>query len=128
MFEDASYLEKPPPDVWEDRPWERPGAIRRDCQVHRGGLIYLLGAGSFLLGLGAIFAGGTTALMGLPLGLVACTLGRRDLREMSAGLMDPAGRIWTATGKQLGFVGIGFNLFWGIIWGILWAVAYFPRY
>jgi hypothetical protein len=126
MFEDTPYLEKPPPDEWEDRPWERPGAVRRDCQVHRGGLIYLLGAGSVLFGFGAIFTAGITALTGLPLGLAACILGRRDLREMSARLMDPEGRKWTAKGILLGVVGVVINLLWGIFGGCLWVAAYFP--
>ena len=38
---------------WDDanRPWEQPGAFRRDCEPHRGGLIRGLGLASLLLGI-----------------------------------------------------------------------------
>ena len=34
----------------DDRPWERPGAVRRDCQPHRAPLLLALADASLLLG------------------------------------------------------------------------------
>src|SRR6516165_2275482 len=89
----------------DDRPWERPGAVRRDCEPHRAGLLQALG------NVGLVFsAAGLVAalclcalplvavvillpcsLLGVPCGLTARALARRDLLMMRAGLMDRAG-------------------------------------
>jgi hypothetical protein len=91
-----------------DRPWERPGAVRRDCAPHRGKLLLALSGGAMggavlsalLLGVVVIHPLGLAVcayawLAGVALGGTALTLARRDLRRMDAGLMDPEG--WPAT-------------------------------
>jgi hypothetical protein len=72
----------------DDRqPWEQPGAVRRDCEPHRGPLVLTLGILSIVCGslaLGAWLCFGPAvllALLGLPLGIVAWVLGTRDLGE-----------------------------------------------
>lgn len=58
--------------------------------------------------------GSTILVLGI-LGLVLCTLiapfawsmGNVDLRNMEAGVMDPAGRQFTEVGRILGMVGCG---------------------
>ena len=65
----------------------------------------------------------TFGILGLvlchPLAPVAWYLGQQDLREMDAGVMDPAGRDMTHTGRILGIVG---TVLLGL--GVLLGVAY----
>ena len=90
-----------PRDEPEDaRPWERPGAVRRDCARHRGKLLHWLGRVALCCGLVSFL--GFPALVAVPLGLATWRMTRHDLREMAAGRMDPAGRGLTARGYVLG--------------------------
>jgi hypothetical protein len=84
-----------------ERPWERPGALRRDCEPHRARLIMALGG---LAGLCALLMClvGVTAPLAIGLGLAAWLMGRRDLARMRKGLMDPVGRWYTERGRSLG--------------------------
>jgi hypothetical protein len=55
----------------EERPWERPGTIRRDAEPHRGLLLCGLGMGSLFCALGGallglLWIGKKTYLFGLP--------------------------------------------------------------
>jgi len=61
---------------------------------HRGGIVLGLG----ILGL-------ISALMLLPLGIVAWILGSKELRGMKAGTVDPSGRSVTQVGWAFGIVG-----------------------
>jgi hypothetical protein len=74
-----------------ERPWERLGCARRDCEPHRGDLLLLLGDVSMACGMLAL---GTVlpALVGLPLGIAVIVMAKKDLARMDAGLMDPDGR------------------------------------
>jgi hypothetical protein len=74
-----------------ERPWEWLGLPRRDCEPHRGEVLYLLGNLSLICGLLSLCTL-VPSLIGLPLGLVVAFLARRDLDEMSTGRMDPGGR------------------------------------
>jgi hypothetical protein len=77
-------------DGEDDRPWEAPGAVRRDCEPHRGAALYALGLVALVLG----FLSGcllVTAPVALALGVVVRVLARRDMRSIQAGLTDPAG-------------------------------------
>ena len=58
---------------------------------HRGTLILVLGI------LGLVVCG--------PLAIVAWVLGSGDLKQMDAGLMDPAGRSNTQAGRICGIIG-----------------------
>jgi hypothetical protein len=101
------------PAAGDPRPWERPGAVRRDCAPHRGRLLLAFGVGALfgatlsavlslvtLLLLGpALFA--PAWLAGVAVGGTALALARRDLRRMDAGLMDPEGRPATADARSL---------------------------
>jgi hypothetical protein len=74
-----------------ERPWERPGAVRRDCEPHRGALLLALARVSVVLGFLSL-AGGVAAPAALAVGVAAVVLCARDEREMAAGRRDPAGR------------------------------------
>jgi hypothetical protein len=96
----------------DDRPWEQPGALRRDCEPHRGPLLAILGAVSLTIG-GLFACLPATSFLALPLAVVTYSLARRDLAQMRAGRMDPAGirqtrRAQARAGFALGFS--GFNL------------------
>ncbi len=91
----------------DDRPWEQPGAIRRDWERHRFGLLHALvvpcgmGLGPMsMLALG-VCGGGPVELtgavlfvgcLGLSLSGITYAMARRDLKKMRANLMDPKGR------------------------------------
>ena len=71
---------------------------------HRGTLILVLG----ILGL----------VLCQPIGIAAWIMGKQDLAEMDAGVMDPEGRQLTNIGKILGIIALVFMLL-----GILAVVA-----
>jgi hypothetical protein len=50
------------------------------------------------------------------LGIVAWVMGKNDLREMDAGLMDPAGRGLTQAGKICGMISVILALVGLAIW------------
>ncbi len=115
-----------------ERPWEQPGAVRRDCEPHRGLLLLVLGHVGWICGfvvlLPACLVGGhhkvhsvpqrfllfviapLTILMlsGLSLSLLAWMLSRRDLEAMAAGRMDLAGEDSTQKARRAGLVGLCF--------------------
>jgi hypothetical protein len=125
--------------VNDDRPWEQPGAVRRDCEPHRGPALRLLGwAGVTLMAGGLPLGCCGTVLLGpvpLPGGLagpallfllpaLALTSGvawaaRRDLAGMREGLRDPAGRRETQAAKWLGDVGLVLGLLGGVLGSVV---------
>jgi hypothetical protein len=104
--------EQQPADDADDRPWERPGEVRRDCEPHRGAFLQTLGALSAVpgtLAVGCFFAlpvSMPAAMLALGLGGTAWFLARRDLREMQGGHRDPGGRRATVKGSAFGAVGV----------------------
>lgn len=74
--------------------------ILSPLQPHRGVLILIFS----LLGLLVFF----------PLGIAAWSMGSADLAQMDAGLMDPAGRSMTSSGRLI-----------GIIATLIWCVGIF---
>src|SRR5262249_26596186 len=75
------------------REWERRGAVRRDCEPHRGGLILTLG----IVGLVASFLH-ILAIVGLPLSIAAWSMAQTDIKQIEAGQMDPQGLSNTQAG------------------------------
>src|SRR5262249_7709442 len=78
------------------RPWELAGAIRRDCEPHRGHRLVVLGTVSLVCGILA-FCLFLPGFVGLPLGLAVRGMANRDLELMRQGLMDRTG--WKAVEK-----------------------------
>jgi hypothetical protein len=93
---------QPAPEEEEDeRPWEqrRPSAqVRRDCEPHRASLVLTLGIMS-------IATHSLCGAVGLPLGIIAWVIGRRDEEKMRTGVMDPDGEGMTKSGRVCGIVG-----------------------
>jgi hypothetical protein len=106
------------------RPWESPGALRRDCEPHRGPALLLLASGAAgtcglacPLGLGAIVhlaqdprdpatpvIAVVTAACAAAAAALAVGVWRaagRDLALMRAGRKDPGGRRLTAWARRL---------------------------
>ena len=98
-----------------ERPWERPGAVRRDCEPHRARLVVALGGLAEFCGM-LICLVGVTAPLAIGLGVAAWLMARRDLARMRQGLMNPAGRRYTELGGSLGLS--------GAILGLLCAAAF----
>jgi hypothetical protein len=102
----------------DDRPWEQPGAFRRDAGPHRGRLLLLLGC------LGACFGWLSwllwpLAALSIPLGITACLAAGADLAMMRKGLMDPKGlgdtrMAWWA-GIMAAVVPIPAPVFWAAV-------------
>jgi hypothetical protein len=76
---------------------------------HRGTLVLILG----IVGL----------LCCMPIGIVAWVLGHQDLKDMNAGLMDPAGRGMTQAGKILGIISVILVVVGTIIWFCVGGLA-----
>ena len=106
----------------EERPWEEPGAVRRDCAPHRGPLLQTLGTVSVVCGFlsWCLFFPG---LVGLPLGAGVSVLAWRDLKGMEAGLTDPTGRAQVEQARDLGVCGALLSIFgWAISLLFGWAI------
>jgi hypothetical protein len=86
------------------RPWERRGAVRRDCVPHRGNVLRLLGGVALACG-GLAWCLAVPALIGLPLGIAVWVIGQRDFDRMRAGTMDPQGRAPTLQAMDWGIAG-----------------------
>ena len=120
-------------DDADDRPWERPGGVRRDLEPHRGQDLLAFGFLSFgltiftfffvPLGLLALPAGATLGLLALPAGVVVWRLARRDLAAIRAGCMDPAGEDWLRVACGMGAFAVV-----GTLWSWAMAAMWFSRY
>jgi hypothetical protein len=86
------------------RPWERPGAVRRDCEPHRADWLHGLGVTALVC---AGFGGclGVPAAVGLILGAAVWLAGRRDRALMRAGQMNPAGEPATRDAQSMAALG-----------------------
>ncbi len=103
-------------DLAQDKPeWERPGAVRQDCESHRAGLIVPLAVVGLVLSFLHILA-----VIGTPLCFVAWRMSRADLQKMRTGQMDPEGMASTLFGKRWSIIG----MIVGSIWLMLFFVAF----
>jgi hypothetical protein len=75
----------------DERPWERPGAVRLDCEPHRGPTLVWLGRLSLWIIASAMLVGAVALLPIIPLAITVLVLASRDRARMRAGTMDPAG-------------------------------------
>jgi hypothetical protein len=123
------------------RPWELPGAFRRDCEPHRGPLVVFLGRAAFALSfvLAAIPLVDLPVLQawrfpgwGLPLiplagtlpSLAVWALARHDLALIRGGWMDPAGESQVQEGWRHGAAGMKVAALSVALSYLLWAYIY----
>lgn len=78
----------------DPRPWEQPGAVRRDSAPHRGKLLEALADVACLIGILSC-ATFVPVLVAFPLGVWTWAAARGDLAEMRAGQMDRNGELQT---------------------------------
>jgi hypothetical protein len=123
MEPDQDVAQEPERD---ERPWERPGAVRRDCEPHRGPLLFWLGGGSLLCGIAWLWLV-VPALIGLPLGVVVLLLGGRDLKKMAAGVMDPEGAELVKKSGRYAVGGVVLSLGAGAVFGGLLLLRFLFR-
>jgi hypothetical protein len=102
----------------------RLGAVRRDCEPHRGKLVLKLADASLLLGAFALCLGFVAGLA-LACGVAAWGLASRDLGRMRSGLMDPRGQADTARGRTRARAGLALGLYAAVVWG--WFLAVITR-
>jgi hypothetical protein len=106
-------------DSGADRPWEQPGAVRRDAQPHRAELLAILGKMSLGCGVLSIILG-VPALVGIPLALMTVVLAKRDLLRMWEGTMDPRGREQTELARRRGEYGAVMSGFGPLASVVVW--------
>jgi hypothetical protein len=106
----------------DERPWEQPGAVRRDCEPHRAWLLHLLGDVGRALGLLTLMCG-PVGMAALPLGLVVRRMARHDLEAMRRGLMDPSGEARTRQAIRLATDGAGAAVVLGALWVMMIAAC-----
>jgi hypothetical protein len=129
-------------------PWERPGAVRRDYEDHRGPLLLVLGVYSTLCGYGGllihltVLIGGldpscpvglhvvalflaTPVLIGLPCGLLAYGLARGDLARIRSGFIDPSGERATARASSFSTLGVVLAVCNAVCNCVLWGWTLF---
>jgi hypothetical protein len=108
------------PDLDEDtQPWERRGAVRKDCTPHRGRLLLSLS------GLGALCCLFLVQPLGLSLCLAVWLCAGRDLARMRDGRMDRGGRQAVKDARACaaaGVVATAVYLFGGVAVYLLLAV------
>ena len=103
-------------DPGDPRPWEGPGAVRRDCEPHRGDHLALLGTVSVVLSAAGWVFSLLLPLVGIGLGVAVVVMARRDLAKMRSGLMDPAGECAVKAARR--------RSVWGIVLGLLaWVLC-----
>jgi hypothetical protein len=73
---------------------------------HRGVAILVLGIVGLFLGLPGTFCCGVLGIAGCICGIIAWVMANKDLKEMEAGRMDPAGRGLTQAGKVCGIISV----------------------
>ena len=96
-----------PPEADDPRPWQEPGAVRRDCEPHRGEMLRGLGILSVVMPFTALLVSPLIGFIaGVALGLTVWVLAGRDLARMDAGQMDPDGRRLTRSARRLGLAGV----------------------
>jgi predicted RNA-binding Zn-ribbon protein involved in translation (DUF1610 family) len=102
--------------------------VRYDGEPHRGPMVLVFGIISVVFsvfsccGIPGMFAG----LVSLGLGIPAWVIGRRDLRRIREGEMDPAGEGQTQAGMICGIVGTciaGTLVFIGVVLVVVYIVA-----
>src|SRR6266700_5361424 len=94
----------------DDRPWELPGAMHRDCEPHRGLLLHVCGLFCALWGGLSVLV--FPAVISLALGAYVWTAANRDLKKMRAGFMDRSGEKRTHRARLCAIIGITATLSW----------------
>jgi hypothetical protein len=122
MAENEAYWKKSPGGKnghkEQGLPWQGPDIVRPAGDPHRGGLILFLGEAVFFFSLLGVPLLGLPWIFTLPWSLTVYLMARRDLRRMSAGLMDPQGRKPTEEGRGYSLFALALSLVFALFWGL----------
>lgn len=110
-------------DESEERPWEHPYCVRRDCEPYRGDFLKTLGTI-------CLFSGGFSlclfvpSLIAVPLGFVVWKMARQDLNRMNEGLIetDPDKYEQTCTARNYAIGGIVVSFLAWTTWLARWYI------
>jgi hypothetical protein len=91
-------------------------SVQRDCEPHRGKLLWSLGMAGMALG-GLSIAFFPLALLAGPLSLTVWCLSRLDLAKIRAGFMDPSGERLTYEACNDGSAGLVLTCAGLVLWG-----------
>jgi hypothetical protein len=105
------------PEEEDERPWEQPGGVRRDCLPHRVELLQLLEniAKSCCLLSACLFV---SALISLTVGIAVWVMASQDLARMRAGMMDPEGEKATVNVRETAITLTMLSIFFPLLCGI----------
>jgi hypothetical protein len=92
------------------RPWEEPGAVRRDCEPHRGDYLAVLGTVSIVMSLAGSVLSLLVVLIGIGLGVAVVVMAGQDLEKMRTGVMDSGGEGLVKTARRRGYWGVSLGL------------------
>ncbi len=96
------------------------GLPRRDCVAHRGSTISTMGNVALVVGGLSVCVCGLGAFLSVPLGIVTWVMAHNDLEAMRSGVMDPAGREPTETGRTGAILGIVLGLLFAFCHALWW--------
>ncbi|MHC4159935.1 MAG: hypothetical protein ACYSSO_12745 [Planctomycetota bacterium] len=81
-------------------------SVPEPLMPHRGTAVLVLGIVGLVIGLFGSICCGIFAIVGCICGIIAWVMGNKDLKEMSAGRMDPSGRGMVQAGKICGIISV----------------------
>jgi hypothetical protein len=108
------------PEAGAPRPWEEPGAVRRDVASHRAELLRWLANVSLACSVAALLLG-APAVVGVPLAVVTLVMADRDLEKMGGGQLDPRGRKETYAASRRAGNALALGLAAPVVCPLLWC-------
>jgi hypothetical protein len=106
-----------------DRPWERPGILRRDYEPHRSNLLITLSSVGLAFGILSLCAF-PLSLGSVTLGIAAWVLAHRDLAAMRHGPMDRAGTKAAEVARRHAFSALVLSLPSLLVWVfVCWGLS-----
>jgi hypothetical protein len=101
------------------RPWDQPGAVRRDVAPHRAEFLRLLATVSLCFSVAGVLVA-VPAVIGVPLAVAACRMADRDLDRIGAGQLDPRGRAETHAAFVRAEIAAGLGMLAPFLCFLLW--------
>jgi hypothetical protein len=108
-----------------ERPWEQPGAVRRDCEPHRARFLRGLGIIGVVLAYLAVCTGIGSPL-GMVVGITVWVMAARDLAKMRKKRMDPAGKSDTIVARDCAIATVVLSVVFGALWACIVFLVEIP--
>jgi hypothetical protein len=97
----------------DERPWEQPGAMRRDCEPHRGRLLENLAIVSVVCSAFSLLV--FPVAISVPLSAAVVLIARLDLKKMSAGTMDRKGANTVRSARLISLISLLVTLLYALL-------------